>query len=56
MVREIADLEGGAYPYRRVAPQNQEIGPLLQAAFIGDLEIKNALQQAQAIADRVLAP
>jgi ABC-type glycerol-3-phosphate transport system substrate-binding protein len=53
-IRTIAELPG-TYPYRRSADLSREVSPLLRDAFLGSAEIKTALQQAQTIADRVLA-
>jgi len=53
-IPEVADL-GGVYPYRRTDEQNAQIAPLLREAFLSTREIKNALQQAQDIATRLLA-
>jgi ABC-type glycerol-3-phosphate transport system substrate-binding protein len=51
---DIAELTG-VYPYRRNNDQSTEINPLLQDALVGKTDIRNALQLAQAVADRVLA-
>lgn len=53
-IQDIAELPGQV-PFRRAAAQQQEINPLLREAILGRLDIRNALQQAQAIADRVLS-
>lgn len=53
-IQQIAELPG-VYPYRRYGEQNEEITPMLRDAFLGKEDIKNVLQKAQAIADRVLS-
>lgn len=53
-IQEIAELPG-TYPYRRVDGQITELLPLLQEAYTGKAEVRNALQQAQAAADRLLS-
>ena len=54
LIPEMAELPGQA-PYRRAADQKREIVPILTEAFLGQRDIRTALLQAQAIADRVLA-
>jgi ABC-type glycerol-3-phosphate transport system substrate-binding protein len=54
IIPEMAELPGQA-PYRRAADQKREIVPILTEAFLGQRDIRNALLQAQAIADRVLS-
>jgi ABC-type glycerol-3-phosphate transport system substrate-binding protein len=51
---DIAELPGLS-PYRRAEEQQQEIEPLLRDTLTGKLDIKNALEQAQAIASRLLS-
>lgn len=54
LIPATADLPGQA-PYRRTAEMEREINPILLDAFLGRRDIRNALTQAQAIADRILS-
>jgi ABC-type glycerol-3-phosphate transport system substrate-binding protein len=53
VIPAIAELPGQA-PFRRSADMQGQINPILLEAFLGRRDIKNALTQAQAIADRIL--
>jgi ABC-type glycerol-3-phosphate transport system substrate-binding protein len=46
----------GVYPYHKYTDQSKQIGPLLQQAYTGQIEVKTALDQAQQLANQLLAP